>query len=312
MSSRNNYIIFESIGETSKDIMGTAVVSAIHKTYPDMPIVVSSLHPEVWMHNPDVYRVYNPNNTQYFYDDFIASGTSKIFKLDPYHTNDFLFNNVHIIEAWCKLCGVPYKGEQPRLYFTAREKQVPEKLLRGSLAKESESRTVERPIFLIQIHGEGDGMPYPTGWSRNVEQSVAQEVVNQMIEKGYRVLQILPPNTQLLTGAEQIVFDNKLLMAALPLSSKRLFIDSFPQHAAAALGLPSVVLWNTLDETRHGYSLHRNIRAKETPKMAELRQKVVEQFRLVNILPQHTIPTIDDVKDFFKASEIVKALNKTG
>ncbi|HAO64395.1 TPA: hypothetical protein DCQ44_00235 [Candidatus Taylorbacteria bacterium] len=297
MTTATNYIIFESIGEASKDIMGTAVVAAIHRTYPDMPIVVLSMHPEVWLHNPDIYRVYRPDQTPYFYDDYVASGTSKIFKLDPYHTNDFLFGGLHLIEAWCNLCGVPYKGEMPRIYFTAREKQVPVKLLK-----------VDKPIFLIQIHGEGDGMPYPIGWSRNTEQGIAQEVVDHMIGQGFRVLQIVPANAQLLSGAEQIVFDNKLLMATLPLSSKRLFIDSFPQHAAAALGLPSVVLWNTLNETRHGYKLHRNIQGKETPEVTEIRENLIEQFRISGTLQPHNLTAIPEYS--FKTTEIIKALNK--
>ena len=291
-----NYIIFESIGEASKDILATAVVAALHRTYPEMPIVVTSLHPEIWLHNPDIYRVYRPDTAGYFYDDYIALGTAKIFRLDPYHTDAFLTKGAHILEAWCDLIGIPYKGEQPRLFLTAREQEVAQKMLAG-----------DKPIFLIQIHGEGNDMPYPLPWSRNAEVAVADEVVAAMLKDGYRVLQIAPPGAPLLTGVTQLTLDNRLLIAALPYTTKRLFIDSFPQHAAAALNLPSVVLWNTLDETRHGHALHKNIRPKETP-AAEAAQDIIEQARLTQMIPPHEpIATLTGRHD---ATTILKALKK--
>ncbi len=290
------YIIFESIGEASKDILGTAVVAAIHHTYPDHRIVVSSLHPEIWLHNPDVYRVYRPDTASYFFDDYVAAGTSMIFKHDPYHTDAFLLKGAHLIEAWCDLCGVPYHDELPRLYPTAREREVAQKMLSS-----------DKPIFLIQIHGEGDAMPYPLPWSRNIEVAVADDVATEMQKLGYRVLQLAPPGATLATGAERLALDNRLLIAALPFTAKRLFIDSFPQHAAAAQNLPSVVLWNTLDETQHGYALHKNIRPQETRATASAID-LITQTRITQMIPPHEpLVTLSDRHD---AASIIKALKK--
>jgi len=42
-------------------------------------------------------------------------------------------------------------------------------------------------------------------------------------------------------------------------SDKRVLIDSSLQHAAAALKLPSVVLWNGTSPKVFGYDMHTNI-----------------------------------------------------
>jgi hypothetical protein len=48
------------------------------------------------------------------------------------------------------------------------------------------------------------------------------------------------------------------------LSQKRLLIDSFAQHACAALMLPSVVCWIGTSPDKLGYNIHKNIRAKDS------------------------------------------------
>jgi hypothetical protein len=52
---------------------------------------------------------------------------------------------------------------------------------------------------------------------------------------------------------------NLNLFALLQNSSKRILIDSSLQHAAAALNLPSTVLWIGTSPTLFGYTQHQNI-----------------------------------------------------
>jgi ADP-heptose:LPS heptosyltransferase len=49
------------------------------------------------------------------------------------------------------------------------------------------------------------------------------------------------------------------------LTDKRLLIDSSLQHAAAAFGKPSTVLWNATSSVIFGHTLHDNIQAKPKP-----------------------------------------------
>jgi hypothetical protein len=51
------------------------------------------------------------------------------------------------------------------------------------------------------------------------------------------------------------------LFSLLTFSKKRLLIDSSLQHAAAAMNLPSVVVWVGTSTNTFGYKLHHNILA---------------------------------------------------
>jgi len=277
MTSKPKRILFESIGELSKDIMATAVVSAIKREYPDIPIIVTSANPVVWLHNPDVFRIYNIADTPYYYDDYVSDGASIIFKLDPYNSNGFLLEGKHLIDVWCKLCGVKHKGTKPQLFFTAREKAVAQKFFES-----------DRPIFLIQTTGEVGGFPYPTVWSRDFNLAQAEEIVEIMLQKGYDVIQVGNLQDKTIRGARSLVLENRLLMAALPHANKRLFVDSFPHQAATALNLPSTIIWNTLNATRHGDPMHHNIEARETAEATELRERYIDQFRVFRTLPPGT------------------------
>ena len=66
------YVVFHVDGGVGKNIMGTAVVKAIKNTLGDeWKIVVVSAYEAVWQNNPYIYRVYNFNNTAYFFDNYI-------------------------------------------------------------------------------------------------------------------------------------------------------------------------------------------------------------------------------------------------
>lgn len=290
-------IVFESIGEVSKDIMATAVVSAVKREYPNTPIIVSTLNPEVWLHNPDIFRVYKVDSAPYFFDNYVADGQSLIFKLDPYNSDEFISGDMHLIDAWCAICGVERKKAQPKLFFTSREKAVVKKLLAS-----------DKPICLIQANGEPGGMPYPIPWSRDLDLKDAEEISRQMQERGFDVIQIAPVQDKIIQHARPIALDNRLLMAALPLAQKRIFIDSFPQHAAAALDLPSVVIWKTMTAKRHGYPMHTNIEATESAYARELRETYIEQFRTFKMLPAD-VPTLGPDK-LHNIGEIILALEK--
>lgn len=295
-----NYIIFESLGEVSRDIMGTAVTAALHREYPDKKIIVTTLHPEVWLHNPDVYRFYKPDATPYFYDDYMSSDTVRIFRLDPYQTNDFISGEKHLIDAWCTLCGVERKGAMPKLFFTAREHEIAREVL-----------GTKKPTFLLHIHGEAqNGMPYPYLWSRNADGQMAQEVVDAMNKKGYRVFQIAPMEVKALRGAERLTFNNRLLMCAVGSATKRLLIDSFPQHAAAVEKAKSVVLWNTLDYKRHGYDFHHNILPRIDNDFKKAEDSFIEPFRVSRVISQHAPPPSVNQNKLYTTADVLFALEK--
>lgn len=249
-TSTNKYIIFNSIGNQEKDLIGTAVVYSIKEAYPKHKIIVVTNFPEIWLHNPEVYRVYKAGSTPYFYDDYIDHKDSLIFWQNPYSLDDIIQKRKHIIEAWCELCGVPYKKTKPRVYLTQRELEVTQRIL--GLNKN------QKPVFLIQTHSEAfPNMPYV--WDKDIPHKNSQNIVNEMIKKGYRVLHLATGKEPVLLGSEKINLDLRQTLCAIDFSDTRLLINSFSQHAASALGKKSVIFWVGQSPTLNGYPLHLNV-----------------------------------------------------
>lgn len=127
------YIVFNSTGIPDKEIAATAVVSSIKDTYPKEQIIVVSANPEIWLHNPDVFRVYRVGSTPYFYDDFIKDRDTRIFWQDPYSANSSIHRSKGLIEAWCDLCKVTWNNKEPLLYFTFREFEATERMMQQNI-----------------------------------------------------------------------------------------------------------------------------------------------------------------------------------
>lgn len=122
-------IIFNSTGAPEKELVATAVVSNIKRKYPKDSIIVISNHLEVWLHNPDIFRVYKAGNTPYFFEDFIKGKDSKIFWQDPFNTNDGIYRKDALVKVWSDLCKVPCKETLPKMHFTFREFEATERML---------------------------------------------------------------------------------------------------------------------------------------------------------------------------------------
>ena len=63
-------------------------------------------------------------------------------------------------------------------------------------------------------------------------------------------------------------------------SEKSVFIDSFAQHLAAALDLPSTVCWVTTNPVVFGYDIHDNVFAEPHKKEFTTNAKTYSQYEL--------------------------------
>lgn len=249
------YIIFECVGEPAKDIMGTAVAASLKLAHPERDIVVVSAHPDIWLHNPSIYRVYRLGAMAYFYDDFVKNQDTIIFRHDPYATTDFAYGRKHIIDIWCDLCKVPRAGTMPSLHFTWREKEAVGKL----------SNSLIWPLMHIQASGSTDPkLPYM--WQKDIPAPTVERIAAEAEKKGYVISGIRAPHHSdtphnTMPGGYPLTYRQTL--CALMYSKKRLLIDADMIQAATALNLPSVVLYITGSSQVTGYEMHRNIRALE-------------------------------------------------
>ncbi len=109
------------------------------------------------------------------------------------------------------------------------------------------------------IHPFGGGnKDIKYSWNRDIPFSQAQEIVKKY--PNHDVYQIGREDQP--TVAKKVSAPFRELAALIAVSDKRIFIDSFSQHVAMALRLPSTVFWITTHPQILGYDFHNNIEAR--------------------------------------------------
>lgn len=294
------YSIFHVEGGLGKHIASTAVAKCIKNNHPDRELIIVCAYPAVYLNLDFVSRVYRIGSTPYFYRDFINEKDSLIFKHEPYFTTDHIHKKMRLIENWCKLYNLEYNDEEPELIFNPREMQK-----YGRTWTQS-----NKPIMVIQSNGgtfvEGSGLPYR--WTRDMPFSVLQSIVDRYSET-HQVLQVSRPGSPVAVGATVVNHELSTmeLLSILLNSDKRLLIDSSLQHAAAALGLPSTVLWIGTSPKLFGYDVHDNIVA-EIPENQKLPDSYFFDYDFEGQILEYPFKN----ETIFDTDEIIKSLTKQG
>ena len=83
-------------------------------------------------------------------------------------------------------------------------------------------------------------------------------------------------------------------------------MDSFAQHVAAGLGLPSTVCWITNKPVVFGYDMHDNLLANSFTKKAELRNAYLQAFNIGGDLLEFPYNTESEIFDSYKIIDSLK------
>jgi hypothetical protein len=239
-------IVFQINGGIGKCVIATAVCEAIKKEYPESKLIVISGYPDVFLNNPNVDRAFAFGGFSYFYEEYIEDKEFKIFAHDPYLQTEHIEQKEHLIKTWCEMFNIPYNGESPRIFLTDRE-----------IKFFGNKFSSDKPLFLLQTNG-GAPSDMAYSWSRDMPISIANDIVNEFKDV-YNIIHIRREDQIPLDNTIPITDSFRALAVLISLSRKRLFIDSFCQHTAAALELPSTVCWITNKPNVFGYEIHDNI-----------------------------------------------------
>ncbi len=266
-------IIFSINGGIGKCILVTSVCEAIKVQYPDSQLIVMSGYPEVFLDNPFVDRSFAFGQAQYFYQDFIENKEFKVFAHDPYLETAYLKQDEHLSKTWAEMFNIKApKDVTPKIYITEREKTF--------FASKFISET---PILLIQTNGGAQGQELKYSWARDIPTSVVQAVIEEF--KNTHNIVHMRREDQIGYEFTTPVSDNfRALCVLMAMSEKRLLMDSFGQHAAAALNKPSTVLWIANTPVVFGYDIHDNILANPFTKKPELRHAYFQKFDIAGNL----------------------------
>lgn len=287
-------IIFQIEGGLGKSIMATAVISAIKKRYKTSNIIVTTAYPDVFLNNPNVTKTITPNQSLGMYELYIKGKKCKFFTAEPYKQNGFLNSEEHLIETWCRICGVKYNGETPEFYLTEAEKEF-----------FSPTYQTEKPLFVIHAHGGPENQEYKYSWSRDLPSTTINNIVNHY-KDSYTIVNIRRNDQNNYENTLSALDGYRSLAIMLLASKKRLLIDSFSQHMAAALNLPSVVCWSTTSPKVFGYKVHTNINANPFTKTPTYNiNNPFQPFALYENI--HTLP-YNSMDEVFDDRKIIEAL----
>jgi len=242
------YCIIDCNGGLGKSIIGTAVCEAAKKNYPDRKILVLTGYPAVFLNNPHVYRVLPHSAAPYFYEDYIKDKDVIFLCQEPYKSHGYLAQNQHLIKSWCDCVGIIFQNETPRLYLTPLE-----------IDNARSKFNLPKPMLLIQPFGGATNQGHKYSWNRDIPPHQIQKIANHLQSK-YSIVQICHKDQIKLDNVIHYTASNiREIFAVMLFSKNRLFVDSFGQHAAAAMSLPSTVCWVTNKPEVFGYKIHNNI-----------------------------------------------------
>jgi hypothetical protein len=287
-------IIFQISGGLGKSIMATAICSAIKKKYPESKLIVVSAYADVFLNNPNVDRSYNFGGMSYFYDEFVDGKEFKVFAHDPYLETAHVKQNEHLIKTWCEMFDIPYNGEKPELFLTQRELQF----FQNKFA-------ADKPIMVIQTNG-GAQTEHKYSWARDIPSTAVVKIIEHF-KDDYYIAHIRREDQLGYEHTIPVTDTFRALCVLLNFSAKRLLIDSFAQHAAAALDLPSTVCWVANKPKVFGYDLHDNIQANTSTNKPELRSAYLSKFNIAGDLIEFPYNSEDEI---FDVAAIIESLSK--
>lgn len=254
------YSIFHIDGGIGKNIMATSVISSLKKSDAERKIIIVTPWPAVWLNNPNIFQVVPSNQLTNFYTNYIKNQDVKIYKLEPYNHENHILKREHLIRTWCNLYNITWDGSMPQIYLNPLELEYAKINLSSYIKSQYDNAGIKKDpngkILLIQSNG-GDGKRLYS-WFRDMPAANVNDVV-EYFNKDYTLLQIGYDNQLKNDRTLRVGGDLRFLFCTILLADKRLLIDSFGQHAAAALNKPSVVTWVGNKPEVFGYGLHKNI-----------------------------------------------------
>lgn len=290
----DKYAIVHLEGGHGKQVMATAFIRAIKKAYPEYKIIVITPWDGPFFYNPDVFRFYVFGQQQYFYDDYINEHT-KIFKQEVYYSESHILQKKHLIDSWCGMYNIPLDGIKPKIYLNPREIEIAKDKIKPD----------GRQIMLLQTHGGGQGQYSKKSWARDMPIETAKAVVEHF-SKQYRILHIRREDQPQIDGIETLNLPFREMYAVFPLSSKRLFIDSFAQHVATGLGLQSVVCWIANKPEIFGYDTNINLLPDANIINSFNKYSYIDEFEITGQVQQFPYDNVN----VFNLNKIIEAVNK--
>ena len=158
----------------------------------------------------------------------------------------------------------------------------------------------KRPVLLIQTNGGPmQEQPFDYSWARDIPRPIAERIV-QAAKNDFHIMQVCRTDSQVIQGVDEVFnqpLSNMELFSILKVTSKRVLIDSCLQHAAAALNLPSTVLWVATSPVQFGYMLHTNVVANKPKHEPKLPDSYLFDYQFHGMMHECPYATVEEIFD---------------
>ncbi len=288
-------VIFHIEGGLGKHIMATALLKVIRKHHPKDTIHVVCAYPDVFKHNPSADHVHQNGQHGAFYKTYIQGRESncKIYFTDPYTQSDFILEQDHLFNIWAKQWGLQYEGETPQIYLTQSE-----------IDYFSPFYQTEKPILAIQPNGGPQNQGFNYSWTRDIPEPIILKVIEEF-KSTHTIVHIKRDDQKKYPDTLHALDGFRSIAILLQLADKRLLIDSFAQHLAAAYQLPSTVCWVTTKPEVFGYEMHDNIKANDFTLAVDFPNNLYQPFGLSQDITSCPYQKLEDI---FDVDKIIKSL----
>jgi len=231
-------------GGIGKNVAATGAVKVAKDAGHEVDVLTA--HPAIWLGNPNVNKVLDFGGLRYFTDEL--KGYDRLIFHDPYREQDFIQNKADLSATFNLLINGKAESLKPEIYLNKAECMKVREILSG----------FEKPIMVFQTNG-GHNQGY--SWSRDMPLEEVVEILNEFNDE-YELIHLRANGQLEINGVKHTADLNiRESLVVLQESQKRLLIDSIYQHAAAAMGLKSTVLWISTEVEKFGYAMHDNIQA---------------------------------------------------
>jgi len=242
-----NYVI-EITGGIGKHIMATSFIKWLNEKYPKNKITVISAYPEIFEYNPRIYRNLRLGQP-YLFEDYIKNNDFR--KGEPYQLVEYYRENnkKHLMNVFPKAYGFNKLNENPEteIYLTKGEE------MDGKIYNQQNS-----PLITFQaIGGLPPGMQ-PNRFKIDLNQrdmipQLAMKIVQFLISKGFKILQIRGPTEPPIPGTLQLQVPFRNILPILKYSVGHVGIDSSGMHGAAIFKKPQLIFWGGTHVDNLGY-----------------------------------------------------------
>jgi len=296
------YAIISVSGGCGKSILSTSVIRAMRNHFDnnnekDRKIIVVSGYDAPFIYNKNIYRTFLYGQTPYFFDEFIKDKDVKMFILEPYQAESYLLRQKHLTKTWCDLYDIKNDNIYPELILNPRMTEMVIDKLKPNSQK----------LFMVQSNGGAQNQISKKSWARDIPIQQAQQIANYYHNKGYRVLHLRHENQPKLENTEWLSLPILELFHVIPFINKSLLIDSFLNHAFAALNKKSTVCWISSSPKVFGYDIHDNILPKSKEIYNYEAASFLEQFDFTGNMPfQFPYESIN----IFDINEIIASIDK--